>query len=188
MNKDKLELFVKENADAFSNLEPPSMAWNKVEKELPAVKHYRIVPYVWKAAAGILIFASAWLLNDYLDSHKSSTKFFRPSIVASSPELSELSDAEAYYTSQIGNKQTELATYTKLHPEIIEDLKKEFIEMDKNNAELKKDLAQSNADEKVIEAIMLSYRVKLEILDQILTELRKSTTGSSSQKPAETNL
>jgi hypothetical protein len=60
--------------------------------------------------------------------------------------------------------------------------------MDKNNAELKKDLAQSNADEKVIEAIMLSYRVKLEILDQILTELRKSTTGSSSQKPAETNL
>ncbi|HNW54977.1 MAG TPA: hypothetical protein PKN21_11950, partial [Bacteroidales bacterium] len=67
-----------------------------------------------------------------------------------------------------------------------EDLKKEFSEMDKNKAELEKDLAQSNADEKVIEAIILSYRVKLEILDQMLAELRKSK--ETTQKPVETKL
>jgi len=60
--------------------------------------------------------------------------------------------------------------------------------MDKNNASLKKDLAESNADEKVIEAIVLSYRVKLEILDQMLTELRKAKEGSTTQKPHTTNL
>ena len=58
--------------------------------------------------------------------------------------------------------------------------------MDKNKAELEKDLAQSNADEKVIEAIILSYRVKLEILDQMLAELRKSK--ETTQKPVETKL
>ena len=61
-----------------------------------------------------------------------------------------------------------------------------FSEMDKNKAELEKDLAQSNADEKVIEAIILSYRVKLEILDQMLAELRKSK--ETTQKPVETKL
>ena len=60
--------------------------------------------------------------------------------------------------------------------------------MDKSKAELKKDLAESNADEKVIEAIILSYRVKLEILNQMLTELRKSKQSNQNQKPFETKL
>ena len=107
---------------------------------------------------------------------------------SASPELSELSDAEAYYTSQIISKQAELSQYARQHPEIIEDLKKEFTEMDKSKAELKKDLAESNADEKVIEAIILSYRVKLEILNQMLTELRKSKQSNQNQKPFETKL
>lgn len=191
MKEDKLEQFVRENAEGFGNLEPPLMAWEAIEKELPVTKQTivrKLWPYAWKVAAAILIFVSAWMLNDYMDQKKSSSDLFTSAEAASSPELSELSDAEAYYTSQISNKQAELAQYARQHPEIIEDLKKEFSEMDKSKAELKKDLAESNADEKVIEAIILSYRVKLEILDQMLTELRKSKEGSSQQKPVETNL
>jgi hypothetical protein len=190
LNDNKLEQFVRENAEGFNSLDPPLMAWEAIEKELPVAKQFhahRIWPYAWKAAAAILIFASAWMLNDYRD-YKKSNRSEPSSSLTTSPELNELSDAEAYYTSQISNKQAELAAYSKLHPEIIEDLKKEFIEMDKNKAELKKDLAESNADEKVIEAIILSYRVKIEILDQMLGELRKSTEGSASQKQVETNL
>jgi hypothetical protein len=191
MKGDKLEQFVRENAEGFNNLEPPMMAWDAIEKELPVAKAHvvrKIWPYAWKAAAAVLIFASAWLLNDYTHYKKSSQGTAKTETVASSPQLSELSDAEAYYTSQISSKQAELAQYARQHPEIIEDLKKEFTEMDKNKAELKKDLAESNADEKVIEAIILSYRVKLEILDQMLSELRKSKEVNKNQKPVETNL
>ena len=60
--------------------------------------------------------------------------------------------------------------------------------MDKSKAELRKDLAESNADEKVIEAIILSYRVKLEILDQMLIEMRKAKEGNTAQQSVETNL
>lgn len=191
MKKDKLEEFVKDHAKEFDSFEPPQMAWDFIEKNLP-VSHQapvrKIWPYAWKAAAAILIFASAWLLNDYTDYKKSSGDYSTSSSVASNPELTELSDAEAYYTSQIYSKQAELASYAKEHPEIIEDLKKEFLEMDKDKEELKKDLAESNADEKVIEAIILSYRVKLEILDQMLTELRKSKQGNQNQKPVETKM
>lgn len=121
-------------------------------------------------------------------SEKATADFASASSAEVSPALSELSEAEAYYTTQISSKQTELLAYTRQHPEIIEDLKKEFNEMDKNNESLKKDLAESNADEKVIEAIVLSYRVKLEILDQMLSEMRKAKDGNASQKPHAVNL
>jgi hypothetical protein len=189
MKEDKLEQFINNNTEGFNSLEPPAMAWKAIEKQLPAAKItlvHKLWPYAWKVAAAVLIFASAWFLKDYTDHKKPSEKSFTSSNLPASPQLGELSDAEAYYTSKISSKQAELAVYAKQHPEIIEDLKKEFREMDKNKEDLEKDLAQSNADEKVIEAIILSYRMKLEILDQMLTELRKSK--DTPQKPAETNL
>jgi hypothetical protein len=191
MNEDKLEQFVKNHAEDFNNMEPPVMGWDSVEKELPFRKPRpvrNLWSFAWKVAAAILIFTSAWLLNDYIDMKKTSDNHYSNTEPAASPELTELSDAEAYYSSQISSKQAELSKYARQHPDIIEDLKREFTEMDKSKAELKKDLAESNADEKVIEAIILSYRVKLEILDQMLTELRKSKEGNQNQKPLETKL
>jgi len=191
MKKDKLEQFVRDNMNEFNSLEPPLMAWDVVEKELHDTKKTpvrKLRSYLWKAAAAALIFASAWLLNDYSDYRKSVKHSTANPDVAVSLELSELSDAEAYYTSQINNKQAELSVYARQHPDIIEDLKKEFREMDKTKEKLKIDLAESNADEKVIEAIILSYRVKLEILDQMLTELRRDKERETQKKHVQTNL
>lgn len=192
MKEDKLEQFVRDNTQSFNSLEPPLMVWETIEKELPVSKQpalRKLWHYAWKAAAAILIFASAWMLNDYTDKDKkTSENEIVKAEVQTNPELTELLDAEAYYTTQISSKQAELAKYAQQNPDIIEDLKKEFNEMDKNKAELRKDLAQSNADEKVIEAIILSYRVKLEILDQILAEMRKAKDENATSQSVETNL
>lgn len=176
--KDLLEQFVIDNRQGFDDQEVPPMLWNSLEQKLEdqkSVKQRRIMPYIWRAAAAILIFATAWYLNDYMDS-RPDRKHNAPvqAATAPNPALSELSDAEAYYTSQINSRQTELIKYTREHPEIMEDLKREFKELDKNNVELKRDLAESNANEKVIEAIIQSYRVKLGILEEMLSELQKS--------------
>jgi hypothetical protein len=191
MKKDKLEQFISDNADDFNSLEPPVMAWDAIQNELPGAKKpviRNIWPYAWKVAAAVLIFTSAWLLNDYMDQKKTPERHFAKTETSPNPELNDLSDAEAYYATKISNKQAELAVYAKQHPEIIEDLKQEFREMDKNKAELKKDLAESNADEKVIEAIIQSYRVKLEILDQMLSQLRSSNEAGNTQKRVETKM
>ena len=191
MKEDTLEKFVRDNADSFNSLDPPAMNLAGIENENSSAKQTivrKLWPYAWKVAAAILIFTSAWLLNDYVDQKKTSKNYFENTDAAIGSELTQLSDAEAYYTSKISSKQAELDQYARQNPEIIEDLKKEFTEMDKSKAELKKDLAESNSDEKVIEAIILSYRVKLEILDQMLTELRKTKEGSANQKPVETSL
>lgn len=191
MKKDKLEQFVQENAGGFNTLEPPAMAWDAIEKKLPVARKpgvRKLWPYAWKVAAAVLIFASAWMLNDYLDLNGQKQTAGQRKGSVENPALSELQDAEAYYTSQINSKQAELAAYASEHPEIIADLKMEFSEMDKKKAELKDDLKESNADEKVIEAIILSYRVKLEILDQMLSELQRSGDPERDQKPLQTDL
>lgn len=191
MKKDNLEQFVQENAGAFNTLEPPAMAWDAIEKELPVARKStvrKLWPYAWKVAAAVLIFASAWMLNDFNDQRKQTGKYAVTGDSSSNPALNELSDAEAFYATQISSRQAELASYTKQHPEIIEDLKREFMEMDKKKAELKDDLEESNADEKVIEAIILSYRVKLEILDQMLNEMKRSGNPEQDQKPVQTEL
>ncbi len=191
MKKDKLEQFVQENAGGFNTLDPPVMAWDVIERELPVARKSNIRklwPYAWKVAAAVLIFASAWMLNDYVDHNgKRQTAGERKESLAN-PALNELQDAEAYYTTQIISKQAELAAFASEHPEIIADLKKEFNEMDNKKAELKFDLEESNADEKVIEAIILSYRMKIQILDDILLELRRSNGDHPDERPADKKL
>lgn len=167
---------MKDNAEGFDTLNPPDLAWEVIEKQLPSQRKpvvKRLWPYAWKAAAAVLIFAAAWMLNDLRDFSRSSdgSSLAKKEI---NPALDNLSDAEAYYTSQISSRQAELAAYARQHPEILEDLKTEFSEMDRKKADLKADLTESNADEKVIEAIILSYRVKIEILDEMLTALKKA--------------
>jgi len=191
MEKDKLEQFVRENAGGFNTLEPPAMAWDAIEKELPVSPKpiiRKLWPYAWKVAAAVLIFASAWMLNDYIDLNSKKQTAGDRTESSANPALNELQDTEAYYTSQITNKQAQLAAFASEHPEIIEDLKNEFKEMDKKKAELKNDLKESNADEKVIEAIILSYRVKIEILDEMLLELRRSEGVQQERQPIDTEL
>lgn len=191
MEKDRLEEFVRSHSAAFDTDEAPAFTWESIEKEIPAKKKaasIKLLPIIWKAAAAVLIFAAAWFTNDLFDSAKIRKSETANQTVAQDPVISELIDAEAYYTSQIQSRQQELARYAEDHPEIIAELKAEFKAMDERKEELRKDLLQSSADEKVIEAIILSYRVKLEILDGMLLEMKRSRDAETQPKEAGKNL
>lgn len=175
MKTDKLGKFIAENRPAFDDLEPSSELWKKIGKEINAKKTHpvlRLNSWIWKAAAFLLVFASSWFLHDYVDRPAKYKDIVTSQSAPGSRLLNELADGEAYYTAQINNKQLELEKYTRAHPEIMDDLKREFRELDRDDLQLKEDLVESNANGKVIEAIMQSYRVKLQILEQVLSELK----------------
>ncbi len=189
--EDVLEKFVREHAEAFDTFEVPGEAWAVVEKKIFKTAPYKkrqIVFYAKRIAAAVLIFASAWMLNDYRDSKRQNARVGETISREMPAELKELADAEAFYTSQVKIREDELLAYAQDYPEIIEDLKEEFNAMDLHRNELKNDLAESSADEKVIEAIIRIYRIKLEILDQIVTELKKSDSEGSGNDFQETIL
>ncbi|HPR25725.1 hypothetical protein [Lentimicrobium sp.] len=182
MKKDNLERFVREHAGEFDSLEAPPASWEVIEERVFPIRSGRMKKLrviAWRSAAAVLIFAAAWMLNDVRDNRMQIKDADRQAVNRMNYVIDELSDAEAYYTSKIQSREQELAIYAKDHPEIIEDLREEFRAMDQRKVELRTDLAESNADAKVIEAIILSYRVKLEILDEMLLELRQTDKESN---------
>jgi hypothetical protein len=182
MKTDKLGKFIEENRIAFDDLEPSVELWGKIEKGItPEQKRSSILSlnlWIWKAAVLIMVFASAWFIKDYVDRPAKINDMANAEISTNSEQLNELADGEAYYTAQIINKQAELEKYTRENPEIMNDLKREFKELDRDNLQLKEDLVESNANERVIEAIMQSYRMKLQILEQVLSEMKGSRNAN----------
>jgi hypothetical protein len=57
---------------------------------------------------------------------------------------------------------------------IIEDINIEFEELDQVFDELKADLRDDAANEEVVEAMIQNYRIKLEILEEILIQLKSA--------------
>jgi hypothetical protein len=177
MKTDKLEKFILENRHAFDDLEPSPEIWEHIKRGIDRKKNrsaLKLNSWIWKAAVLVLVFSSAWFLHDFVDRPVKNKDVVAEETGSNSALLNELADGEAYYTVQISNKQAELEKYTREHPEIMNDLKREFRELDLDNLQLKEDLVESNANEKVIEAIMQSYRMKLQILEQVLSEMRGS--------------
>jgi len=181
MKTDKLGKFIGENRAAFDDLEPSAELWGAIEKGIPPEHRGSLLSLnsrIWKAAVLMMVFASAWFIKDYVDRPAKINDAANAEISTNSERLNELADGEAYYVAQITNKQAELEKYTRENPEIMNDLKREFRELDRDNLQLKEDLVESNANERVIEAIMQSYRMKLQILEQVLSEMKGSRNAN----------
>jgi len=80
----------------------------------------------------------------------------------------ELAEMEQYYANEISEKIL-LVTNQLEDNSILKDLEV----MDQAFADLKADLKDNVDNEEVIEAMMENYRLKLKILDEILSELAK---------------
>jgi hypothetical protein len=108
---------------------------------------------------------------------------------AGTPMVRELIEAEAYYTSLINMKKEEVFRLTSNSPDIQLEINTEMVELDKVFEELKEDLKDNAANEEVIEAMIQNYRVKLDILEEMLFRLKQSNesqnTGNDENKGME---
>ncbi len=98
--------------------------------------------------------------------------------------MNDLYEAEAYYTSQIDIAKQELIDQEDVSPEIKMELRNEFLELDSTYADLENDLKENVGNERVVEAMIQNYRIKLEILEEVLSQL-KETEENKNSKPKE---
>ena len=91
-----------------------------------------------------------------------------------SENIKLLLDAEAYYSSKISTLSSNVFQLSSDKPEIRTDIETEFLELDNIFKELKHDLKDNAANEEVLQAMIQNYRIKLEILTEILEQLNKS--------------
>jgi hypothetical protein len=169
----RFEEFIRDNREEFDFREPDPKLWKKIEAN---IKPRRVIDWkfiVSRAAAVLIIFAASYMVHDLIDNNgrillgrKLQQKPAKEIII---PELQE---AELYYSGLINEKLEEIKPILTSCPGIEEELNTDMSELDSLYSDLKKDLKDNVANQEVVEAIIENYRLRIAILEELLTTLK----------------
>jgi hypothetical protein len=174
MEKDTLEQYIDNHRDEFDVFEPSTEVWDRIVQNKPKTKVRRLnwEKVIWQAAAVIVIFMISFALQEYL--HRNDGKPVADNRQERmTPEIPELIEAEIYYTSQVNSRLAEFKKLAKRHPGLETQLEHDLSELDSIYADLKDDLKDNVANEEVIDAMIQNYRIKLQILEELLFQLKQ---------------
>lgn len=186
-NKDPLEMFVQEHRDEFDLKEPSFRLWEQIadglppdkEKSAPKMVSLRLVMRV--AAMIVVVLGAALLL--FLQSSNNSEIRLKGNSIALHDISPELAEVEQHYMALIEAKLVTLKSSNILNGADYQSLIHEMEALDRDYEELKKELKNSLDKEKVIEAMIQNYRLRLKILEKMLQQIQKeSDSGLKSEK------
>ncbi len=169
--KDRFEKFVTEHREDFDFREPDPHIWEKLK---PAIGARRInwTVIMKRAAIVVLIFAASYVVNEMI--HRMNDKGFQALKRGKHNKenvIPGLSEAEAYYTGLVNQKLDELKPVLANCPSLQEEVNYDMSELDSVYVGLKSDLKDNMANQEVIEAIIENYRLKISILEDLMSEL-----------------
>ena len=165
---DRLEDFVKQHQEQFDLHEPDPSIWLKINPaNARATSERKPMRWLRVAAAVAMIFAGSTAGIYFLTGNKAETDQY------SSELYNEIQETEQYYSHMVSERYDELRPYLASDQAANEMLTADMEELDEVYGELKKDLKDNASNPEVIEAMILNYRVKLEILEDLLNQLKE---------------
>jgi hypothetical protein len=179
---DNFEKFIQENRESFDALEPGANVWNKVEKNLKKKKSIPIRTIIYRAAAVALIFVVSYMFSTYMIKNDLKlTGIFKKQQVV----IPELQEAEVYYAGLIDNKLEEIKPFLNADPNLEDELLLELSELDSIYKNMKEDLKDNIANQEVIEAMIQNYRLRVSILEDILSEFKETEDDFNDKFPTQ---
>lgn len=165
---DRLEDFVKQHREQFDLHEPDPSVWLKIRPEgVPMQQERRSLRWLRVAAALAIIFAGFTAGIYFLSGGRTQQDLY------SSELYQEIRETEDYYSQLVSERYREVESYLGSDPSTKEMLDADMEELDQVYMELKEDLNDNASNPEVIEAMILNYRVKLEILEDLLNQLKE---------------
>lgn len=169
-----LEKYILEMRDKIDTDEPDSGHMKRFSKKLNAdsrkIRKLNFRHGLQIAASIAIIMASGIVI---VKSSKGSGK------VAATPIVKEFQAANNYYIQQVNDKYEDIQSTTFDSKEEKELLIKELSEMDTYYQDLLKELNANPGDEQAMNALIQHYQIKLEVMDQILEQLRQLKTNNN---------
>lgn len=159
---DRLEDFVRDHRDEFDMLEPDLELWQGVEKKMKRGRKHTFRYYLSRTAAVAAIFVLSLFAQKYI---------FKHDVTKNIPELAE---AEHYYSGLINAKLEEVKPFLSEFPDIKTELDNDLGELDSVYSSLRNDLKDNVANQEVIEAMIENYRLRIDILEEMLQFLGKN--------------
>jgi hypothetical protein len=165
---DRLEEFVKQHREQFDPRQPDPSVWLRIQPSSATVSRERSsLRWLRIAAAVAMIFAGSSAGIYFLAGGNEETPRYSDQL------LMEMQEAEQYYTRMVAERYNELRPYLASDPAAKEMLTADMEELDQVYLELRRDLEDNVSNPEVIEAMILNYRVKLEILEEVLHQLKE---------------
>jgi hypothetical protein len=168
--KDKLEDFIRKHHDDFDIFEPSADVWTNIQKKQNRrLNRSNWQGWMWRAAVILVIFGSSLVFFELLHSkgvHLISLGDEEEEIV-----IPELKEAELYYSSVLEEKMQQLEPMLTDHPGMDKEINRDLTELDSIYTDLKNDLKDNIATEEVVQALIQNYRMRIDILEEILSEL-----------------
>jgi hypothetical protein len=182
MHPDNLEEFILDRREQFDDADPGPKVWDRIKKRPAPVYGIGWKSVAWRAAAVVAIFISSYVFFRLTDKQPGQTaeQAYQEMPEAQSQLVNDLKEAEVYYTSQIEFMRTEAIRLSDGDPGVQEIIDTQMVDLDQVYEELKRDLKDNTANEEVIGAMIRNYRIKLEVLEEILRQLRQSKESFNS--------
>lgn len=167
--------FIKENLDRFDSDGPPEGHFARFEDRLRKQErtgNRQVRMLLLKIAAsvllGLVISYTAWLEFRYFDRKADS--------IYMSAFYPELKEAESFYNAQLAKKYNEIQEL-QLGGDGVEKklVARELSDMNARVRDMKKDLRDNPEDERIMNAIINIYQLKIELMDMIIARANQST-------------
>lgn len=177
---DKLEDYIRKNREDMDRYIPTTGIWKKINKMLKKEKSM-IRPWLSVAAMIVVILGTAIVLFKpvYRWAAPGSQKNNDEKLTQIDPQLKEI---EKYYNN-LGNSLYKEATPMLMNnPEINTELNNDLSHIDSICVDLKKDLKDNISNHDVVEALIQNYRIKIHILEDMLTVLKANENNPEKKK------
>lgn len=166
-----LDKIIQENRQEFDIYEPNDGHFERFEQKLKTIgskKKIFTFGYILKAAAValLLVLSGLWVYEN-LESKTNNG-------IALSEISPEYGEVEMYYTNLVNQKFDEINRCQTLDSTQRLILTHELTEMDSIYETLKMDLTTNPSDQRIINAMIQHYQLKVEIMGQILKQLQQA--------------
>lgn len=167
---DRLKDFIDTNFDEFNELEPPKQSWDRISAQMGHRQSpkYRIAKYTGIASAAALL--GFFLFLGPLNNKKNDS--------INLAEIPEIVETEAYYTLQVKQKREQVYQLAGAHPELKTEMDNDLAELDSLMLEIKNDLKDNVSNAEVVDAMIQNYRMKLMILEDIMSFLEQKNNNT----------
>jgi hypothetical protein len=177
---DKLEEHIRKNREDLDRYNPPSSVRRRMGRELgikkPVIRQWYSVAAMIAVIAGtaIILFGpvNRWTGKEGAESNLDRTN----------PQLKE---TEIYYNNLVNALYKEAAPMLTKNPEVRKELNSDLSHLDSICIDLKKDLKDNISNQDVVEALIQNYRIKIQILEDMLTVLKENNNNPDKKKSHE---
>jgi len=171
---DKLEKHILNNREGIDIHDPDPGLWERIGEKLPRERRPG-QSYLWRAAAAV--FVAALCTAAILTAIRAAGRL-------NDPQVAEVRETRQYYDNRIQSLYREAEPLLTANPDIGMELTAGMGELDSLSAEIISDLSDNIASSEVVEALIRNYRLRIELLEDMLLLMKENQTEPD-KRPAD---